>query len=142
LGEGDELRRRHAEWFLDLAEEAEPYLRGDSQEWIARLDAEHDNMRTALDFCEVSLEGQLSMRLTGVLTHFWLGRGHLSEGRRRLEAALSSDTGPTTARGKALTGASFMALRLGDHESARARAQEALRLYRDLDDPWGLPTRR
>jgi predicted ATPase len=31
LGEGDELRRRHAEWFLDLAEEAEPYLRGDSR---------------------------------------------------------------------------------------------------------------
>ncbi len=137
-GEADELRRRHAEWFLDLAEEAEPYLREGSQEWIARLDAEHDNMRSALDFCGVSREGQLSMRLTGALTHFWLGRGHLSEGRRRLEAALSSDARPTTARSKALTGASFMALRLGDHESARARAQEALRLYRDLDDPWGV----
>ena len=48
-GEAEELRRLHARYFLALAEEAEPELKGARQyEWLERLEAEHDNMRVAL----------------------------------------------------------------------------------------------
>jgi predicted ATPase/class 3 adenylate cyclase len=135
--EAEGLRRRHAQYFLDLAEEAEPYLRDDGEEWLARLETEHDNMRTALDFVEASHDGQLDLRLTGALSRLWYLHSHLTEGRQRLEAALASDTRPTAARAKALSGASVMALQLGDSEAARRRAEEALELHRELGDPWG-----
>ena len=48
-GEADEIRRRHAEHFLALAEEAEPHLRHEEDDWLDRLEAEHDNVRAALD---------------------------------------------------------------------------------------------
>src|SRR5919202_670094 len=49
-GEADELRRRHAQHFLALAEKAEPNLRGYSRAWLDRLEREHDNLRAALDW--------------------------------------------------------------------------------------------
>jgi predicted ATPase/class 3 adenylate cyclase len=137
-GESEELRSRHAEHFLALAEEAEPHLRDDGEEWVERLEDDLDNFRTALDGIEASPDGQLDLRLTGALSRFWYLHTHLSEGRRRLEAALASDTRPTAARAKALAGASVMALQLGDWEAARRRAEEALELYRELEDPWGV----
>ena len=98
-GEAEELRRRHAEHFLALAEEAEPNLRGRSpREWLDRLEREHDNLRAALDRLEASGESELALRLAGALWRFWYLRGHLAEGRRRLESALrsrrASDGGP------------------------------------------------
>ena len=50
----EELRRRHAEHFLALAEEAEPNLRGSPGGWLDRLEHEHDNLRAALDWLETS----------------------------------------------------------------------------------------
>ena len=48
-GDADEIRRRHASFFLALAEEAEPKLRGaEDTEWLERLETEHDNLRAAL----------------------------------------------------------------------------------------------
>ena len=137
-GEAGELRMRHAEGFLALAEEAEPHLRDDGEEWVERLEVELDNFRTALDWIEASPDGQLDLRLTGALSRFWYLHTHLSEGRRRLDAALASDARMTPTRAKALTGASVIALNLGDSETARRRAEEALELYRELKDPWGV----
>ena len=49
-GEDNAIRQRHADWFLDLAEEAEPHLRGGNpKEWLDRLGADHDNLRAAGD---------------------------------------------------------------------------------------------
>ncbi len=140
LGEADELRRRHAEHFLALAEEAEPNLRGGSPspgEWLDRLEADHDNLRAALDRLEVSGETQRALRLTGALWLFWNLRGHLAEGSRRLGSALVADEAPTAARAMALTGAAAMAATTGDAATARIRAEEALRLHRALGDAWG-----
>jgi predicted ATPase len=145
-GESDQQRRRHAEHFLRLAEEAEPHLleqgagadwqRG-SGEWLERLEREVDNLRAALDWLEVSREGQRAMRLAGAVSEFWCGKEHVPEGRRRLESALQLDQHPTAARAKALTGAAHMARDSGDYSTARIRAEEALALHRMLGDAWG-----
>jgi predicted ATPase/class 3 adenylate cyclase len=136
-GEASELRRRHAEVFLALAEEAEPDLRRDSPEWADRLEGEHDNMRAALDWLETAGDTQLRLRLAGALMRFWYLKSHLLEGQGRLEGALRADSTPTAGRGKALNGAAVMALNLGDIPKARLQAEEALSLHRTLGDAWG-----
>jgi predicted ATPase/class 3 adenylate cyclase len=137
-GEADELRNRHAEHFLALAEEAEPHLRLDSAEWADRLEREHDNLRAALDWAEASDERDLVLRLAGAASRFWYLKSHLAEGRRRLESALKGDQRSTAARAKALHGAAVMALNLGDLATARLRAEEARDLHRTLGDAWGV----
>ena len=136
-GDGDELRRRHADYFLALAEEAEPNLRGSPGDWLDRLEAEHDNFRAALDRLEASDENERGLRLAGALWRFWYLKGHLAEGRRRLESALLADDRPTAARAKALNGAAVMAVNTGDSATAKLRAEEGLALHRTLGDRWG-----
>ncbi len=132
--EAEELQHRHAEHFLVLAEAAEPHLPAYRREWLDHLDSEHDNLRAAHDGLEASGETQLALRLAGALSLFWLMKGHVAEGRRRLEAALRADERPTAARAKALIGASMLAI--GD-ATARLHAEEALALHRALGDAWG-----
>src|SRR5215213_4336495 len=88
--EADEIKRVHAEYFLILAKEAFPELRGPDQlEWLERLEAEHDNMRAALSWASVRKEAEVALRLGGALSWFWSVRGYQSEGRRWLEEALA-----------------------------------------------------
>ena len=132
------MRRRHAEHFLALAEEAKPHLRRHwSGQWLDRLEPEHDNLRAALDQFEASGESDLALRLAGAMWGFWDMRGHLAEGRRRLEGALQADERPTAARAEALNGAAALAFDGGDPSTARLRAEEALALHRALGDGWG-----
>jgi predicted ATPase len=138
-GEAEQLRRRHAEHYLALAEEAEAHLYGPSAEdWLGRLEREHDNVRAALDRLEASGESTLALRLVGAVSDFWQIRGHLAEGGRRLERALQADEDPTAARVKALNGAAELAIARGDVAAGRARAEEALALSRELGDPRGI----
>lgn len=135
-GEIDQVQRRHAERFLAFAEEAEPDL-GSPGEWLERLEREHDNLRAAFDWLESAGETQLALRLVSALWRFWNMRGHLTEGRRRLEGALAADERPTPARAGALTGAAANAAASGASTSARSWAEEALALNRTFGDAWG-----
>jgi hypothetical protein len=139
-GEYERRRRRHAKHFLALAEEAEPNLfsSGGPRELLDRLEREHDNLRAVLDRLEEAGESERFVRLTAALAPFWYLRGHVAEGRRRLEAALRTYEAPTAARAKALNGAALMALEGGDPATTRLRAEEALALHRALGDPWGV----
>jgi predicted ATPase/class 3 adenylate cyclase len=137
-GAADELRGRHAEHFLALAEEAWPNLRGSPKEWLDRLEREHDNLRAAFDRFETSGENERALRLTGALSLFWTMRAHLAEGRRRLEDALQGDERPTAARAKALNGVALVMINAGDAATARLRAEEGLALHRELGDAWGI----
>jgi predicted ATPase len=139
-GEAEEIGRAHAEYFLALAEEAEPELTGPEQAgWLERLEAEHDNLRAALSR---SLEGEdleLRLRLASALSYFWYVRGYWSEGRGWLEEALAGNAEtPSTARAKALTGLAKLAVEQGDYERAETSAEEALSLYRGLGDEKGV----
>jgi len=137
-GEVDERRRRHAEWFLALAEDAYPHLRGSPTEWLNRLEREHDNLRAALDRLEASGETQLALQLAGALYRFWYLRGHFAEGRPRLERLLDLDGNRTAARARALNGAGVMAGSTGDPATDKLRSEEALALHRELGDAWGI----
>jgi len=134
--DAEDLSRRHAEHFVALAEEAEPQLEKSPEVWLARLEAEHDNLRAALEWLETSGDSQLALRLAGALAGFW-EVGHLTEGRHWLENLLPRDEHPTAARAKALVGAALIARQSGDAERARLRAEEALALHRELGDLWG-----
>ena len=137
-GEADELRRRHARYFMVLAEAAEPSLIGPSPErWLDRLEQDLANLRAALDRLEASGETQSTLRLAGALWGLWNLRGHVVEGWRRLVSALHADPRPTAARAKALNAAAELAVWTGDQQGAKNWAEEALGLHRTLGDAWG-----
>ena len=133
-GEAETIKRAHAEYFLELAEEAEPELVGPEEAaWLDRLEAEHDNLRGALSWSLGGGDGVLGLRLAGALGRFWRVRGHFSERRGWLEEALAGcGEAPADARARALVVSGTLAVDQGDFERAKASSQEALALYRGL----------
>lgn len=134
-GDREEVRRRHADYFLDLAEEAEPGLHGpDDAEWLERLGTEHDNLRGALSWASERREAELGLRLAGALWHFWEARGNYSEGKRWLERFIRLDLQTSAyARAKALEGLAWFTYRQGDTERAKSIAENGLRLSREAN---------
>jgi tetratricopeptide (TPR) repeat protein len=115
-GEAAAVGRRHAEYFLGLAEAAEPELQGPQQG-----------------------EGGLELRLAGALGRFWLVRAHLSEGRRWLEGLLARPVaGPATAHAKVLQGAAELAYRQGDYAQSQWWGEASLREYRAAGERAGM----
>ncbi|MGI8520041.1 MAG: tetratricopeptide repeat protein [Actinomycetota bacterium] len=127
-GEAEEVRGAHAEFFRTLAEEGESHtVQGDEQiMWLRRLELEHDNIRSALEFLAGFGEPEIQLRMAGALRHFWRFHGHLSEGRSRLRAALLSETADQTLRERALAALGYFAYMQGDHADARRYLEEAL----------------
>jgi tetratricopeptide (TPR) repeat protein len=132
-----EIRRRHAGTYLSLAREAEDHLLGANQKlWLDRFDREHDNIRAALAWSVRSGEAEAGQEAAGAMWRFWHQRGHLSEGRKKLEHLLDvpSGTGRTAARFKALTGAGGLAYWQNDYAATERYYSEALEIARDLGD--------
>jgi predicted ATPase len=127
-GETAILRERHGEWCVALAEAAEPAMRGPELiPWLERLDAEHDNLRAALEW-SMECAPQIGQKLAGTLWVFWMIRGHMSEGRESLERVLecAAADGPTPARARALAGVSALACFQGDAPGAERLCEECL----------------
>ena len=140
-GELEILCGRHLSWYLDLAEGAEPELRGPDQAiWMDRLELEHDNLRAALEWSESDeVEAETGMRLSGALWWFWFVRGYVSEGRGWLEGAIvKGGDSSTPARAQALCGAGAMAWAQGDLTGAGSRLEESVKIFRDLGDNHGI----
>jgi predicted ATPase/class 3 adenylate cyclase len=128
--EAEQIKRAHAQYFLTLAEEAFPELRGPDQlEWLERLEAEHDNMRAALSWASERKEVELALKLGGALSGFWSVRGYYSEGRRLLAEALAMDRRVSPeVQAMALAGAGVLALEQGDLDRAKEACEEGLEL--------------
>jgi predicted ATPase/class 3 adenylate cyclase len=139
-GEAEAVRGRHGHFFLRLAEAAEPQLRGPEQlVWLDHLEAEHDNLRAALDACQEEDGAALEVRLAGALWWFWANWGHFAEGQRHIERALSRGEGlPPSWRAKVLQGAFTFARWQGDHALARSFGEESLALSKEAGDRWGM----
>jgi predicted ATPase len=85
-GEAREARSRHLGWHLRLAEEAAPLLRGPHERiWLERLETEHGNLRSALEWNRRETDTERGLRLAAALRRFWEMHGHFTEGRRWLE---------------------------------------------------------
>ena len=137
--EAERIRRRHASRYLALAEEAEPELKGTRQaEWLDRLEEDHDNLRAAIRWALERGETEMALRLTASAAHLRYPRGHLTEGRRQLEAALAATGGPPAARAKALTELGWFALEQSDYDRAQGSLEASLLLYRQLEDKYGI----
>jgi predicted ATPase len=136
--EAGALRRSHGRYFLALSEEAEPHLLGPGADpWHDRLESEYGNLRAALDYADGSGETELGMRIAGAIAEFWDQRAHHTEALLRYANLLDSDTRPTPARAKALHGASMMAIKSNDPQTALRWQEEALSLHRQFGDKRG-----
>ncbi|MCC6447012.1 MAG: winged helix-turn-helix domain-containing protein [Armatimonadetes bacterium] len=134
-GEEARLREKHLGYYLALAEEAEPRLRGPEQiEWLDRLEEELENLRLALS----SAENGAGLRLAGALGEFWYLRGYWNEGRGWLEKMLARCPDQTIWRAKGLSWAGYLAGMQQDYTPSRDRLDESIALYRDIGDKRGL----
>jgi predicted ATPase/serine/threonine protein kinase len=132
-GELERLRRRHAEYFLALAEQAEPQLIGPEQgRWLSRLVLEHDNLRAALRWL-AGAEAEYAARLAGALSRFWIKRGLYREGRGWLRKVLTAPGLPPAVRAKTLLGAAILANFQND-SAAEPLLEEGLALARSVGD--------
>jgi predicted ATPase/DNA-binding XRE family transcriptional regulator len=145
-GEAGATRRRHATYFAALAERVAPELAGpDAVAWLARLDAEHDNLRAALGWAREAGQQAVMLRLAGALGRYWLQRGHLSEGRQWFTEALALEpaepaepAGPADEAGPIrpgwLVAAGRLAIGQAAYDEAGARITAAVALARDQGD--------
>lgn len=134
-GETETLRRRHAIFFRDFAEEAEPGLDGPDREfWLDLVEKDLDNFRAAMSWAADSGEAELGLRFASALAWFWLRRSRLVEGRASLERALEAATEPPLAVAKAIHVSGALAWAQGDRVAARSRLGEAVMRFKELDD--------
>ena len=139
--ESETYLRRHRDWFLEFAEQTDPKLHGrDQVEWCERLERETENFRAALAWSLKQTDGDstdLTMRLAGSLWWFWLLRGYWDEARTWLERTLAT-LAITPARAKAVIGLGLMEYFAGTPVKARPLYGEALTMYRQQGDKWGI----
>lgn len=130
-GEVTELRGRHLAHYLSFAESAAVELKGRGQVvWMAALEAEHDNLRAALEW-SFEVEPESGLRIGVALLEFWDAHGHLSEARQWMDRLLSASNILSPTRVDALYGAASLGLRQSDMESLR-RLDEGLALAQTL----------
>ncbi len=131
--QSEAAKRAHAEYFLALAEEAEPQLIGPREvEWFDRLEEEHDNIRAALTWSLEDSDAELGLRLAGAMQKFWYFRGHSREGQKWLEEELAKGDGASAiARAGALLGVGWQADGQGDLDRMRKSATEGLTLVEE-----------
>jgi non-specific serine/threonine protein kinase len=137
-GEVEDARQRHAEHFLRLSAEflsSSPILM--NLERLARIVADQDNVRLALDWFDERGESEALLRLSAMLYALWFARGFYSEGLQWAERALArSRQAATPARIQALDGAAMLAILQGDYSRAATFLDESLVLARELGDPF------
>ena len=150
-GELEAARSAHAAYYLALAEEAEPQLRGSEQaRWMAQLGMEQENLHAALSFLleqphvqagtpEGQLHAEQALRLCVALYWFWYHCGYMREGQVFLERALARRGGVATPlRARALYAAAELAYGLDEMERTETLCGECLSLYQELGDTSGI----
>ena len=139
-GEAARVRKAHTAYFLVLAEEGGAVLaRGEDPAWLARLEADHDNLLAALAYLTAEGNAEWGLRLGVALFHFWERAEHLAEGTRQLAAviALPGAKKQPAQLARALFAAGVLQHTVGDYEGAANRHRHAGELHRQLDDAWG-----
>ena len=136
LTDGPGLRRRHAEHYLALAEEARSFARGPHEkEWIDRLTVELDNLRAGLAFSLESGDAALGLRLAEALEPLWIRGMRQREAVRWLEPLLALEPdGDEAVRAGAFVLAGRSATEAGEPERGRPWLETGLELARRTGD--------
>lgn len=144
--EEETIRRRHADFFLAMAEEAEQELLGPEQaEWLDRLEREHLNLHAVLEWTLETGRIETEMRLSGALWRFWYLSNHLDDGQPWIERAIalmrtSEAVIPVSIQANALNAAAAVAAIRNEYTAAMALTAESLQGFRRIDDRVGMAT--
>lgn len=138
--ESNLIQDRHLTYYLRLAEEAESYLFGaGQQDWMNRLEMDHDNLRAALAWSLESDQAKAGLQMAGALAWFWHNNGHLREGSRWLEQMLTPEKSMhRPEQAKALRASSMISRDTGDTTRSKALANSSIELYREIGDDQGV----
>jgi predicted ATPase len=131
--DSEALQKKHAQYFLGLAETSAPFIKKGDKTWLDKLELEHDNFRSALRWATVH-DVELGLRLGVKLTRFWWTRGFTREGRSWLDALLAQAQSGEAAkyRAHALHSAGTLAWMQSDFAAAEKNHAEALEMFRHL----------
>jgi predicted ATPase/class 3 adenylate cyclase len=139
-GEAAERRDRHAAYFARLADRRWPDLvRGDNPAWT--LSTVHVDVRNLHSAIEWSLERGRPDDVLAIgsgIYPFWASFGYIEQGRRWFEQGLAQHPEPDSRHAHAVSGLGDLALQAGDLDTAKQAAEQAVALFRDLDDPFGV----
>ena len=138
-GEEGCIQDRHLKFFMVWAEEVEPKLRGPKQiTWWDRMEMEHNNIRSALEWSLSGGDVQSGLRLAGAAFWFWKQRSYWREGLKWLKDTLAKTPTQqrTSVRAKALVVAGFMAQEMYTSDPVEAWYQEGLGILREVGDKW------
>jgi DNA-binding CsgD family transcriptional regulator len=131
----DSARTAHAAYFLMYAETMSPrFDQADQGHWLDLIEADHDNVRQALDWYLARGDAERGVRLAGAMFRFWDTRDYLAEGRRYLEAMLNlpssvSDPAPVARATEALA---ELTLWQADYVASDSAYSRALELYQSV----------
>jgi predicted ATPase len=134
--EAEDARRRHVAFFLALAEEAEPRIRGHDQiEWLDRLEADNDNLRAAIGRSLEAGEAPTAARIGWSLSMYWVMRARQSEGRLLMEQTLARGGDfPAQMRARAIWALAACVYGSGDNEWLMALCEEDIALSKQAGD--------
>jgi hypothetical protein len=124
---------RHATWFRDLAEQAARHHT--QRRWLRLLDAEHDNLRAALDAATATGDHGTALRLAGALGWYWSGAHH-EEGKQRLAGVLAqaAEAPPTPHLARALQATALLEAQAAPSPVAMDAARRSLELFERFGD--------
>jgi predicted ATPase/class 3 adenylate cyclase/DNA-binding CsgD family transcriptional regulator len=138
-GEIATLCRRHRDWCVALAQQTELELAGSHQGgWLDRLEAEHDNLRSAVLWSLEQQQAEEAAQMGIALWPFWILRAHMPEGLQLLNRTLALLQEPSALRANLLRVTGTIAGRLGDSNRALNLVEESLAVWRALDERSGI----
>ena len=118
-GEEEAVRIAHAAAHVDFAvRHALAELQPDGDDVLARLEAEHPNLRAALTWLDAPATADAFLRLAAAMGRFWLVQGHYQEGRDWLERALAHENTEAAERAKALVALGMIQIHQGENQDA------------------------
>lgn len=133
-----QLESAHDDYYLRLTASAGKALHTrDENRWMARLAADHANIRAALIRYLSRADGALpALQMVGVLGWMWFHRSHFRDGRELTELCLQRDDPefPVDVRAAAYNSGGYLAFAVGQHQQALERHTTALKLYRQIND--------
>lgn len=130
-----QIRVKHVNFYLALAEEAEPQLQGKEQvRYFQSLREEIDNFREALKYLEATRDTEIALRLATALSYLWDIQGYYSEGFDYLIRLLPEEGGRNLSEAKALFLAGDLASVLNKHETAQTLLERSLAVAKNLGD--------